>query len=65
VDPAMADYYEQLMSDKWQLLLDSGVEAVTMSDNDEFLELAYDSVWDTIVGNSPDLGSQMKEMLIK
>ena len=65
IDPAMADYYQVLMDDTWQVLIDAGVEPVKMSDNDKFLELAYGSAWDMIIENSPDLGPELKGMLIK
>jgi len=67
VNPAIAEYYEKEGAKQWRLMLEKGVKPITFSPKDAelFLKLAYDSAWDHIMSKAPELGLQLKQMLVK
>jgi len=67
VNPAAAEWFGNLYSERWQLLLDSGVKAIRFSlvEGGEFMDLAYDTAWEYVKEKSPDLAPKLKKMLVK
>ena len=67
IDPAIHEYYAELSSKDWQLMMDNGVKPIKFSEADgkAFLNLAYDVAWDDVVNKSPELAPKLKKMLVK
>ena len=67
IDPAIHEYYAELSSKDWQLMMDNGVKPIKFSEADgrAFLNLAYDVAWDDVVNKSPELAPTLKKMLVK
>jgi len=67
IDPAINKFYEELSDEDWQLMMDKGVKAIKFSDADgkAFLKTAYDAAWDHVNSKSPELGPELKTMLVK
>jgi len=47
--------------------MDNGVKPTKFSqaDGEAFLKMAYDSAWDRVISKSPELGPELKDMLVK
>jgi len=67
VNHQLIKYFEKRFNDDWQLIVDSPIEVIqfTKSDEKEFLKRAYDSAWETILKEDPQLGPVLKKILYK
>ena len=67
VNAAASEFFGNISTERWQLLIDKGVKPLRFSllDGEAFLDLAYESAWDYVIAKSPDLGPKLKKMLVK
>ncbi|HLS66405.1 MAG TPA: TRAP transporter substrate-binding protein DctP, partial [Pseudogracilibacillus sp.] len=60
----MVAYYEDIFEEERQELLDDGVEFITLSEQDTeyFLDLAYDTEWDYIAAEEPEIVEEVRHL---
>lgn len=60
----MVAYYEDIFEEERQELLDIGVEFITLSEEDTeyFLDLAYDTEWDYIATEEPEIVEEIRHL---
>jgi TRAP-type C4-dicarboxylate transport system substrate-binding protein len=67
LNPEFRDYYYKRYQEDWKLVLGSPLKVIKFSPSEEraFLKLAYDSGWDSIMKDDPQLGPILKAILYK
>jgi len=61
----MADHFDKIAKEDREQLIDGGIEVVQLSDEEAqtYLAMAYASVWDTVLEQAPEEGTEVKEAL--
>ena len=65
VEKEMPAYYEELFQKDRELLAEKGIEVVSLNDKEakQYVDMAYEAVWNEVLKTAPKYGEKVKELL--